>query len=107
MAIAEALISIDTRDFIFGSAISFQISKPMIFARKQGKPPGDLIKKYTLKYGENSLSIKKESLNNCCPFAIIYDLLATGGTVNSVSNILKESGKKISRLLTVVNLIDL
>ena len=45
MAIAEALISIDTRGFIFGSAISFQISKPMIFARKQGKPPGDLIKK--------------------------------------------------------------
>ena len=42
---AEALISIDTRGFIFGSAISFQISKPMIFDRKQGKPPGDLIKK--------------------------------------------------------------
>ena len=47
------------------------------------------------------------SLNNCCPFAIIYDLLATGGNVNYVSNILKDSGKKISRLLIVVNLIDL
>ena len=42
---AEALISIDARGFIFGSAISFQVSKPMIFARKPGKLLGDLIKK--------------------------------------------------------------
>ena len=41
---AEALISIDARGFIFGSAISFQVSKPMIFARKPGKLPGELIK---------------------------------------------------------------
>ena len=105
---AEALISIDARGFIFGSAISFQVSKPMIFARKPGKLLGELIKKkYTLEYGESSLSIQKKSLNNFGSFAIIDDLLATGGTVNCVSNILKDSGKKISRLLTVVNLIDL
>ena len=61
---AEALISIDARGFIFGSAIAYQVSKPMIFARKPGKLPGELIKKkYTLEYGENSLSIQKESLN--------------------------------------------
>ena len=59
MAIAEALISIDTRGFIFGSSISFQISKPMIFARKQEKPPGDLIKKYTLKLWRKFIINKK------------------------------------------------
>ena len=105
---AEALISIDARGFIFGSAISFQVSKPMIFARKPGKLPGELIKKkYTLEYGENSLSIQKKSLNNFYSFAIIDDLLATGGTVNCVSNILKDSGKKITGLITVVELIEL
>ena len=41
---AEAIISIDARGFIFGSAISFQASKPMIVARKPGKLPGELIK---------------------------------------------------------------
>ena len=41
---AEAIISIDARGFIFGSAISFQSSKPLIFARKPGKLPGELIK---------------------------------------------------------------
>ena len=41
---AEAIISIDARGFIFGSAISFQASKPMIVARKPGKLPGELFK---------------------------------------------------------------
>ena len=105
---AEALISIDARGFIFGSAISFQASKPMIFARKPGKLPGELIKKkYTLEYGENSLSIQKESLKNFCSFAIVDDLLATGGTAKCVSNLLKDCGKNISGLVTVVELIDL
>ena len=92
---AEALISIDARGFIFGSAISFQASKPMIFARKPGKLPGELIKKkYTLEYGENSLSIQKESLNNFCSFAIIDDLLATGGTAQAAAKLIEMSGEQ-------------
>ena len=102
---AEAIISIDARGFIFGSAISFLSSKPMIFARKPGKLPGELIeKKYTLEYGENSLSIQKGSLSNFNSFAIVDDLLATGGTAKCVSSILKESDKSVSGLLTVVEL---
>ena len=53
------------------------------------------------------MSIQKKSLNNFYSFAIIDDLLATGGTVNCVSNILKDNGKKITGLLTVVELIKL
>ena len=53
------------------------------------------------------MSNQKRSLNNFCSFAIIDDLLATGGTVNCVSNILKDSGKKITGLITVVELIEL
>ena len=60
---AEAIISIDARGFIFGSAISLQASKPMIVARKPGKLPGEIIKQnYKLEYGVNSLSIQKLSL---------------------------------------------
>ena len=58
---SEAIISIDARGFVFGSAIAFHTLKPMIFARKPGKLPGAIIKKtYNLEYGENSLSIKKK-----------------------------------------------
>ena len=105
---AEAIISIDARGFIFGSAISLQASKPMIVARKPGKLPGELIKKnYNLEYGENSLSIQKKALDKFNSYAIIDDLLATGGTVNCVSNILESNNKKVSGLLVVVELIKL
>ena len=60
---AEAIISIDARGFIFGSAISLQVSKPMIVARKPGKLPGELVEKnYSLEYGENTLSIQKKEI---------------------------------------------
>ena len=60
---SDAIISIEARGFIFGSAISFQAMKPMIVARKPGKLPGELIQgKYNLEYGKNSLNIQKRSL---------------------------------------------
>jgi len=102
---AEAIISIDARGFIFGSAVSIQASKPMIVARKPGKLPGELFtKKYSLEYGENSLSIQKKALRKYNSFAIIDDLLATGGTVNCVSELLNKNNKKVVGLLVVVEL---
>ena len=105
---AEAIISIDARGFIFGAAISLQASKPMIVARKPGKLPGELLKKnYNLEYGENSLSIQKKSLQKFNSYAIVDDLLATGGTVNCVSNLLKDNNKEVKGLLVVVELLEL
>tara|TARA_B100001989_G_scaffold188257_1_gene137675 strand:- start:51 stop:563 length:513 start_codon:yes stop_codon:yes gene_type:complete len=105
---AEAIISIDARGFIFGSAISLQASKPMIVARKPGKLPGELFsQKYSLEYGENSLSIQKNALQKFNSFAIVDDLLATGGTVNCVSKLVGNSNKKIVGLLVVVELLKL
>ena len=102
---AEAIISIDARGFIFGSAISILSSKPMIAARKPGKLPGELVtKNYTLEYGENSLSIQKKALKKYNSFAIIDDLLATGGTANCVSDLLNINNKKVAGLLVVVEL---
>ncbi len=105
---AEAIISIDARGFIFGSAISLEASKPMIVARKPGKLPGELFEKnYNLEYGKNSLSIQKKALNKFNSYAIVDDLLATGGTVNCVSNILESNNKKIEGILVVVELMQL
>ena len=92
---ADAIVSIDARGFIFGSAISLYTSKPLIFARKPGKLPGELISKgYNLEYGKSSLSLQKKSLEKFDSFAIVDDLLATGGTVNCVYEILKSLKKK-------------
>ena len=104
----DAIISIDARGFIFGSAISFQASKPMVVARKPGKLPGDIIKQnYNLEYGESSLSIQRSVLRKYDSFAVVDDLLATGGTVNCVSNLLRNNGKEVLGLITVVELTKL
>ena len=105
---SEAIISIDARGFIFGSAIALQTSKPMIVARKPGKLPGELLEEnYSLEYGENSLSIQKRALQKYNSYAIVDDLLATGGTVNCVSNILKSKNKEVLGLLVVIELMEL
>ena len=105
---AEAIISIDARGFIFGSAISLQASKPMIVARKPGKLPGEVFKEdYSLEYGENSLSVQKKALQKYNSYAIVDDLLATGGTVNCVSNLLESNNKEITGFLVVVELLKL
>ena len=105
---SEAIISIDARGFIFGSAIALQSSKPMIVARKPGKLPGEIVtEKYKLEYGENSLSIQKSSLMKYNSFAIVDDLLATGGTVNCVSELLNNNNKKVVGLLVVAELSNL
>ena len=105
---AEAIISIDARGFIFGSAISLQVSKPMIVARKPGKLPGELVEKnYSLEYGINTLSIQKKALQKYRSYAIVDDLLATGGTVDCVSKILESNNKEVIGVLVVVELMKL
>ena len=105
---AEAIISIDARGFIFGTALALKTYKPMIVARKPGKLPGETItREYDLEYGNNSLSIQKTKIQKFNSFVIVDDLLATGGTVNCVSELLQNEKKEICGALVVVELKEL
>ena len=102
---ADCIIGIDARGFIFASCIALKLSKPLVLARKPGKLPGKLIEKsYDLEYGSNTLCIQKKSIRSYKSFAIVDDLLATGGTVNSVVDILNFEKKLITGLSVVVEL---
>ncbi len=102
---SDAIISIDARGFIFGSAISLYTSKPLIFARKPGKLPGELVSSsYDLEYGQNKLSIQKKSMEKFNSFVIVDDLIATGGTVNCVYEILKSQHKQVTGLCVVAEI---
>ncbi len=105
---SDAIVAIESRGFIFGSALAQKIEKPLILARKRNKLPGELIQKsYGLEYGEDSLSIQKSSIKNYQKFVIVDDLLATGGTVECVVDMLKDEGKEILALSVVIELLSL
>ncbi len=105
---ADAILAIDARGFLFGSPLALKSFKPLVVARKPGKLPGDLITNtYSLEYGTNSLSIQKNSINDYKSFLIVDDLLATGGTVESVSKILYSQNKSITGLSIIVELSEL
>lgn len=102
---SDAIIAIDARGFIFGSAISINLEKPIIFARKPGKLPGKLVShSYELEYGENTLCLQEDALKKHNNFCIIDDLLATGGTVSSVEKMLSDNKKKITGVAVVIEL---
>ena len=105
---ADAILAIDARGFLFGSSLAFKSFKPLVVARKPGKLPGKIItNKYSLEYGTNSLSIQKDSIKDYKSFLIVDDLLATGGTVESVSKLLYSQDKKITGLSIVIELSEL
>ena len=101
---ADAILAIDARGFIFGSAISSKVSKPMVVARKGRKLPGKLIsKEYELEYGKDKLSIQSNAIASFNSFAIVDDLIATGGTINSVVQILESKKKTITGIVVMVD----
>ena len=86
---ADGIVAIDARGFIFGSLLAYKLKKSLILARKRNKLPGEIIEMgYQLEYGDDSLSMQKSALSDLHKFVIVDDLLATGGTVNCVSDLL-------------------
>jgi len=102
---SDAIVAIEARGFIFGSAIAFHSGKPMVVARKPNKLPGKLImKKYDLEYGSNTLTIQKESIERYQKFSVVDDILATGGTAKCVSDLILSAGKKVTSYNMVVEI---
>ena len=105
---SDAIIAIEARGFIFGSAIAFHSGKPMIVARKPNKLPGKLLmKKYDLEYGSNILTIQKESIEKYKRFSVVDDVLATGGTAKCVSDLILSAGKEILGYSMVIEIASL
>ena len=102
---SDAILAIEARGFIFGSAIAFQSGKPMVVARKPNKLPGELInKEYELEYGTNILSIQKDSIKKFQKFNIVDDVLATGGTAKCATDLLMLEGKEVAGYSMVIEI---
>ena len=102
---SDAIIGIEARGFIFASAIALNLNKPLVLARKGNKLPGKVIKKrYNLEYGFDTLSIQKVAIKNFEKFSIVDDVIASGGTVGCVANLLESENKFITGISVLLEL---
>ncbi|MDC3183841.1 adenine phosphoribosyltransferase [Prochlorococcus sp. AH-716-B20] len=101
----DAIIAIDARGFIFGSAVAISLKKPLILARKKNKLPGLVMQRtYGLEYGNDSLALQESAIAPYEKFVIVDDLLATGGTAKCVIDMLKSKNKEILALSVIIEL---
>ncbi len=89
----DYIVGIESRGFIFGSIIAYELGCGFIPARKPGKLPYKTIKReYTLEYGTNALELHVDAIEKGKNVVIVDDLLATGGTALAVSQLVEELG---------------
>ncbi|MBM3253115.1 MAG: adenine phosphoribosyltransferase [Candidatus Omnitrophica bacterium] len=101
----DAVISIESRGFIIGSAIAYRLGAGIVPVRKKGKLPYKTYKAtYKLEYGEDALEIHQDAIKPNSNVLIVDDLLATGGTVSAVIELIK---KLKGRIVGIVFLIEL
>ena len=99
---------IESRGFIFGSALAYNINAGCILIRKPGKLPAETIsEEYALEYGTDKLEIHKDAIEDGKSVIVIDDLLATGGTVAAACKLLKKAGANVKAAAFVIELADL
>ena len=104
----DLLLGPESRGFIFGVPIAYNMHKPFIPVRKKGKLPYDTISvSYDLEYGSDELEIHKDAILPGQKVAIVDDLLATGGTIGSVAKLVEQVGGQVESINFVIELTEL
>ena len=101
----DYIASIDSRGFIFWSAISDRLNIPNILLRKKGKlPPPVVSKEYELEYGLDTIEVGKITVPENKKIMIIDDLIAYGGTAKASLDLLEMCGNSVMGIIVVVKL---
>ena len=104
----DKIAAIESRGFVFASAVSYRLEKPFILLRKKNKLPAEVHSvDFELEYGTATIEVHKDSINKGDKVLIIDDLIATGGTANAAAQIVEISGGKVAGFIFVINLFDL
>jgi len=104
----DKIVGVEARGFIFGAALAYKIGAGFVPVRKKGKLPYKTISaSYELEYGTDTLEIHKDAITNGEKVLIIDDLLATGGTVKAVVEMVTQLRGKIAGIGFVIELVDL
>ena len=102
------IAAIESRGFVFASAVSYILDKPFIMLRKKNKLPADVYSvDFELEYGTATIEVHKDSIGANDTVLIIDDLIATGGTAEAAAKLVEISKGKVVAFIFVINLFDL
>jgi len=98
----------ESRGFVFASAVSYILKKPFVLLRKKNKLPAETHSvDFELEYGTATMEVHKDSIEKNDNVLLIDDLIATGGTANAAAKLIKISEGKVAGFIFVINLFDL
>ena len=104
----DKIAAIESRGFVFASAVAYILSKPFIMLRKKNKLPAETFATdFELEYGTATIEVHKDSIVKNDSVLIIDDLIATGGTAEGAAKLVKMSGGNVAGFIFVINLFDL
>jgi len=102
------IAAIESRGFVFASAVSYILKKPFIMLRKKNKLPAEVHSvDFELEYGTATIEVHKDSINKSDRVLVIDDLIATGGTAEAAAKLVEISGGNVACFIFVINLFDL
>ena len=104
----DKIAAIESRGFVFASAVSYILKKPFILLRKKNKLPAEVHSvDFELEYGKATIEVHKDSIETKDKVLIIDDLIATGGTAEAAAKLIEISGGNVACFIFVINLFDL
>ncbi len=105
---ADVIVGTESRGFIFGMPVAYNLHKPFVLVRKKGKLPCETISEsYDLEYGSATIEMHKDSIKPGQKVVIIDDLIATGGTVEAAARMIERLGGEVVKILFVMELAGL
>lgn len=101
------IVGVESRGFVLGAAIAHQLNLPFVMVRKKGaKYPGELLEQsYDLEYGSATLTLQTGLLGHTDRCIIVDDLVATGGSIMATKRLIEQTGAKVLRGVTVIDLV--
>ena len=105
---ADVIVGAESRGFIFGAPIAYNLHKPLVLVRKKGKLPCETVEQsYDLEYGSATVEMHKDSIQPGQKVVIVDDLIATGGTVEATAKLVEELGGQVVKIVFLMELAGL
>ncbi len=104
----DVVVGAESRGFIFGTPIAYNLHKPFVLVRKKGKLPCETVSmEYDLEYGSATIEMHKDSIKPGQKVVIIDDLIATGGTIEAAIKLIEQLGGEVVKVVFLMELAGL